>query len=533
VYVGVVAAALLVVRRRTVPQLLAGVLVGITLVCAYSLATRLFPERLGTFDPLAGYRLTTPVGYWNALGIFSGLGVVLALGLAARASRPWWRALAAAALPLLTATFFFTFSRGAWVALAVGLVAACALDPRRLQLLASLVALAPCAALTVLLAHRSGALTTTTSSLAAASHEGHRLALWIVVLSIAAAGVALTLGLVEPRMHVPRAARTTFALALALVVVAGLAVVWVHGGSPPSLARKAYDSFLAPRKAVGTHVENRLLDLSANGRIDLWRVSWHDAESHPLAGTGAGTYEQSWAAHRQIPRQARDSHSLYLQTLGELGVVGLALLLVALGAPLVAAVRARRSPVVPVAFGAYVAFLVHGAVDWDWQLTGVGAAGLLCAVALVASAPPGDREVRLAMSGRIAAAAVALALVGVAFGAVMANVPLESAQSAAERGDWAASAADARRARSWAPWSSEPWKLLGEAQLAQAQIAAARRSFRTALAKDPHNWELWLDLGIASTGAEQRRALATAVRLDPHDPTIRDLARRRLIHKPA
>ncbi len=114
----------------------------------------------------------------------------------------------------------------------------------------------------------------------------------------------------------------------------------------------------------------------------------------------------------------------------------------------------------------------------------------------------------------------------------MANVPLNSAQAAAANGDWASSASDARKAKRWAPWSSQPWRLLGEAQLAQADIATARRSFRTAVAKDPHDWELWVDLGIASTGAEQRRALATAVRLNPRDPTIRGLVHRKLIRHP-
>src|SRR5262249_32790944 len=157
--------------------------------------------------------------------------------------RPWWRALAAAVLPLLMATFFFTFSRGAWVALVVGLLAAVALDPRRLQLLASLVVLAPWPALAVVLADRSHALTTTNSALAAASHQGHRLVVWIVVLSVLAGAAGLALGLVEPRIRVPHAARAAFAGALVLAVVAGVALVWAQWGSPPSLARKAYDSF--------------------------------------------------------------------------------------------------------------------------------------------------------------------------------------------------------------------------------------------------------------------------------------------------
>ena len=47
------------------------------------------------------------------------------------------------------------------------------------------------------------------------------------------------------------------------------------------------------------------------------------------------------------------------------------------------------------------------------------------------------------------------------------------------------------------------------------------------------DWELWLDLGIAGAGAEQRRALATAIRLNPRDPSIRGLDHRHLIRHPA
>ena len=99
------------------------------------------------------------LGYWNAVGIFAALGLLLALGLAARAQRPIWRALAGASVAILAPTFFFTFSRGAWVALAIGLIAAVALDARRLRL-TTLFALAPAAVLTVWLGSRQEALTT-------------------------------------------------------------------------------------------------------------------------------------------------------------------------------------------------------------------------------------------------------------------------------------------------------------------------------------------------------------------------------------
>src|SRR5215216_2700919 len=95
VYVAGVAAVLVVARGRSYGQLLAGAVIGISLVSAYGLATRLFPERLSTYDPIAVYRLSEPVGYWNALGIFAVIGVLLALGFAARGQAAATRTFAA------------------------------------------------------------------------------------------------------------------------------------------------------------------------------------------------------------------------------------------------------------------------------------------------------------------------------------------------------------------------------------------------------------------------------------------------------
>ena len=533
VYLGAVLGSLLVAARRTVPALLGGILAADVAVCSYALATRLFPERLGTFDSLAGYRLETPVGYWNALGLFAVLGVVLATGLALRAHRPWGRAVAAAPLPLLAATCFFTFSRGAWFALAVGILAAFALDPRRLQLVAGLLALAPWPAVAMVLADRSHALTTTGALVADASRDGNRLALWILVLGAVSAATALAFAVAERRLRVPRAARLAFG-SLVILVLGALAAAALHRwGSPATLARRAYDSFLAPPRAEHGNLSGRLLDLSSNGRVDLWHSAWIEFLHRPLGGTGGGTFQQWWYARRPYPAQVLDAHGLYQQTLGELGVVGLVLLAAALVVPLAAAVTARRNPYVPVALGAYVSFLVHQAVDWDWELTGVGVAGLLCGVALVVCARPARGRPALALPLRLAAVAATLALAGFSFVSVMANVPLDSAQAAAAQGDWAASAVDARKAIRWAPWSSEPLRLLGEAQLAQADVAGARSTFTRALAKDPHRWQLWVDLALASSGAEKRRALAAAERLDPRDSSIPALAHRRLVRPAA
>ncbi len=143
VYVGAALLLLVVGRRSLVPALLAGTLTGIVAVCTYALATRLLPDRFGVYDATSAYRLSEPVGYWNGLGLVAAIGVILALGFAARGARPRAQALSAMSLLVLVPTLYFTFSRGSWVALAIGLAVAIAVDPRRLQLLATVVALAP------------------------------------------------------------------------------------------------------------------------------------------------------------------------------------------------------------------------------------------------------------------------------------------------------------------------------------------------------------------------------------------------------
>ena len=91
----------------------------------------------GAYDPSSGYQLAEPLGYWNALGILAAIAILLAGGLAAHGGRVAIRALAAASLVVLLPTLYFTFSRGALVALVVGAVVQAVVDPRRARLLAT------------------------------------------------------------------------------------------------------------------------------------------------------------------------------------------------------------------------------------------------------------------------------------------------------------------------------------------------------------------------------------------------------------
>ena len=511
-YVAVAAALVLIVRRVDVEPLLGGTLIGIFLPAGYGLLTRLFPDRIGVFDPIAGYRLQEPIGYWNALGLFAAMGAALALGFAARGSL-LVRALAGASLPILLTTTYFTFSRGAWLALGVGLVVAVAIDPRRLHLLAVALVLAPASGLAVWVASRQDALTRTDAPLSAATDEGHRLALYLLVLAGVSALAAAAFGLAERRVTLPRAVPLAFAGALALLVVAGSVTVFARYGGPHTIVQKGWDSFAATPQPNDADLRKRLFTFTGSYRVDLWRTALDEYEDHPVVGSGAGSYEHYWNEHRPFVHKVRDAHSLYLEVLAELGPLGLALLVLALGVPLVGAFFARGHPLVPVAAAAYVAYLVHAGVDWDWELPAVTIAALTCAIGIVA-ATARDEGRWLATPVRWAAVAAALAVASVAFVGLVGASALSASQDALDRGRWAKAEDEARKAARWWRWSPEPWQRLGEAQLGAGDTSSAAASFRKAVSKDRHDWLLWYQLASVTEGAESRQATAEAARLN-------------------
>ena len=477
VYVG---AAALFVLAPAGPALAAGVLAGATAAALYGLLE--FEE---------GERLIEPIGYANGMAILAVLGLLLATGFAARAARTSAACAAAAAGPTLAATLYFTYGRGAWLALAAGLAVGALLGPRRLQLAATALALAVPAALALVVAARLGA----SLSFAAA----------LVLLTALSAAVPFALRLREYRPS--RRIELGFAATLVALPVLVCAVALVKLGGPAG----AYDSFRAAPNPTHGDPSRRVFNLSGRNRADYWSVAWHSYEDHPALGGGAGTYARTWLRERPVPQPVRDAHNLYLETLSELGPLGLVFLLAALAAPF----AARRTDWAPVALAPYAAFLAHAAQDWDWELPAVTVAALACGAGAIA----GQTALRVPRFVAVVPAVLALLVAG----AFLGNQAVEQSIAASDRLDWREAGDAARRARTLQPWSPEPLRLLGEIELAEGSLAAARRYFREGLRKDPDEFELWIGLGLAGEGGERRQAFARAAALNPLSPELDDL----------
>jgi O-antigen ligase len=374
-YAGALLAAALLLRdapaRRAVePALAAGTLI----VVGYGLSERLLPGLLQFSRSVSAQgRLEQPLTYWNAMGEVAALGAVLAVRLAGDATRHRaLRTAAACAVPALGLGLYITFSRGALFACAAGLVTLIVAAPRREQLRALLAGLTAGVVAALAAAPQHG-FTLLAGTLGTREREG---AVMIAVL----ATVTVAAGLYQWRaggeaahdraLRLPRRAAT---IAFA-VIGAGLAIAIVAG---------AKESANQPLAAGAT----RFVTFQSN-RYAYWRVALRAFGTEPLHGVGAGGWLVWWLRYRPFDEGAQDAHSLPLQTAAELGLIGLALLAVFLAGMWIAARGAyRRAPALaagPIA--AFVVYLAHAPLDWDWQMPAVTLIALVLAGLLLALA---------------------------------------------------------------------------------------------------------------------------------------------------
>jgi O-antigen ligase len=510
-----------------------GLLAGLVAVCGAGLVSRTLPHLLAVSGQFQSQRLSYPVTYWNALGMLAVLGIVLAVHVTSDRGAPAIARVGAAGLvPVFATTLLLTFSRGSIATLGLALALYVLLAPR-LSLVTTALAVAPFAALAVRAGYEANLLGTSRYTSAAGVHQGHHVAVIVGVCILATWALRAIMILIERRLPDPQLpARARFlplgAGGLAAVVVA----VAAHGTIIREFHRFA-DSSVVPAAPLA---RTRLTSTSDDGRVALWRVALDSFAARPARGSGAGTYAELWDRARRTQAPAQDAHSLYLQVLAELGVGGEVALVAFLLGLLLGAGRHLREPntrpVAALAVATLVAWALHSAVDWDWQMPAVMAPVL----ALLAAVGAGGSRSAAATMASTARASVAwlgralrpLALAGgLALGVVPALVAVSQADldggvTAFTAGHCRTAIARARAADDVIGVRPDPLEIIGYCQARLGQTPQAVTTIDHAISRDPGDWELRYALAIVSAadGRSPYGPLRAARQLDSEENLI-------------
>jgi O-antigen ligase/polysaccharide polymerase Wzy-like membrane protein len=533
-YVGVLLLALLVRGPDALRRTIAAMGTGIAVIAIVGLLSRLhpswFPEAVDTGRILeAQDRLAYPLNYWNGLAALIAIGLPLLLQLAADLRSVALRALAAASVPALLLTVYFTISRGGIGASLIAVAAYLAFASDRLPKLATALLGGAGGAILIAAASQRDALQEGFLNAAARSQGDEMLWMTIVVcagVGLVQAGVSLALVHdLRPRWtHVAR--RPALALTVTGLVALLIALAAVDA---PGRVSSGWEDFKEPNSGPGEGHE-RLGSVAGESRYQFWSAAVRQEETRPLGGTGSGTFEFWWSRDGTSGETVQDAHSLYMQTLGELGIVGAALLgaflltiLIGGGAAVVRAGPDAR-PWLAAALAGCVAFCVTATFDWMWQIPVIPVALLLLASLLVTArrVEPAGATGGFPVPLRIATLAAAIAAIAAIAIPLSSSSLLRESQADAREGDMAGALAAARSAQNAQPDAASP--RVQEALLLEAvgDLPAAAAAARAATEREDTNWRTWLVLSRleAKQGHADAavRAYLEAKSLNPRSP---------------
>lgn len=546
-----------------------GVLLACLAACLYALATKVFP---GSLNPNELYaRLREPFGYWNAVGLMGALAVPPLLWLGTRREGSGWlRALAFPAMGLVLFAVLLSFSRGALLAAALGAAVWFVALPRRLRGAAVLgTSLAGALAL-LAWAFSQDALTKDGAALSARSSAGTTLALLLVLLAAVLLAIGLGVERIADRRPFTEGERRRAGLAvlvaLAVLPVIGLVSMATSSRGLSGSVSKTWDDLTNPSKTPSNGPGR--LTAAGSIRAKYWSDAFAVFGHEPAIGAGAGAFHTARTRYRIDSVATRHAHGYVVQTLADLGLVGLAISLAAFIAWLLAASRTiglrprapawlaralRRRPPPPAPslrarwlalpvtpertvlvtlVSVVVVFGVHSTIDWTWVVPGTAITALMCAGYVAGRGPVGRigdsvRGPRWRIRMAIAAGLMGLALlVSWAIWQPQRSASANDAaltQLAKDHVDLAY--VDAVKARHRNPVSVEPLFTQATIENSVGRKEAARTMLVRAVRLQPANAETWLRLGGYDLGALRRpRAavdeLRAALYLDPRTPEI-------------
>jgi O-antigen ligase len=509
-YLGVYVLAVLSTSARTRAAAVDGLTAAITAVAVVALVSRFFPgsfpgRGVSTLLPSARTRLSFPLDYWNGLGIFTALAFPLLLRSTLVGSR-LRRGTAVAAVPALASVVYLSSSRGAVAALAGGIVVFVVAQPRRSAALGSVaVATAGAAAAIAVLAARS---------------EDWLAALALVLICAATAAVFEAAAAVVPRLELSARDRRRLRAAAIVVILLGA----IAGAVGAALALRDFTRLPTGVDASGGA---HLVSGAGSGRWQFWAAAIHEFADSPLHGRGAGSFQAWWLQHGSFRYFVVNAHSLYIETLGELGIVGFLLIMGVVVAGVVVSVRRLLgSRDVERALNAallatFAVYLIGAGVDWMWQLTAVTVAGVF-----VLGLATGPATASRAPTGpfRLAIAAVAVCAVIVAEAIpLLADVEVRKSQADVRAGDVRRARAHARDATKLEPWAATPYLQLALVDETAGELTSARVAIDHAVRRDDADWRLWfiaarIERRLGDTAAAG--SLARARALNPRSPLL-------------
>jgi O-antigen ligase len=487
-------------------------------VCGLALWARLAPGALSS--PLAtadmGRRLSSPFGYWNALGCWAAMTAALCMAWSVQAPRSWLRGVCVAGASLAALVGYLTYSRAAVAGLVIGVVTVVALSAHRWTAAVHGVLAGAASAILVISVRGHPQVADGTGTSGARTVA-------LVLAATTCGCVAVVVATSRTRLDDVRIARHA---ARALIGSAAVAVIIAAIAWGPDLAHSGWRSLRSPGKFDSGDPAARLTDLGGP-RYQIWDVAIDAFSADPLRGIGAGTFEYRWSADRPTTVFVRDAHSVVIESLAELGLLGGFLVIGALAALLAGALTARSAarspPAVAATSGGVAAFVVYCAsasVDWMWESTAVTAASL-CAVVIAASTES-ERRQRPHAPARTAGALVAVTAFVVQLPLLAASSEVQKSQAAAARGDLSDAANHATTAIQAEPWAASPLVQRAVVSETAGELGAARLDAVAATRREPTNWRPWILL--ARIEAERgrlgpaQRAVERARLLNPRSP---------------
>jgi tetratricopeptide (TPR) repeat protein len=518
-------------------------------ICSWSLLTKIFPGWLAPDEEFA--RLRPPFGYWNSVGLAAALGMIPLLWLAARRSgHAAVNVLAWPGLAILIVTLLLSYSRGALVAIGVGIALWLLLVPLRLRAIVMLGVVTAVTLPIVAWAFAQDGLTQDGAPLAVRIDAGQAFGALLLLLVATLAIAGLIIGFIGARYPPGErvAARASRALIAVLVTAPAVALLML-ANAPGGIDGQISKAWTKATDPVAETPQNTPARLAATGsvRSRYWREAFKLHADSPWLGNGAGSFGELRLRYRMDRSTSRHAHGYVPQTLADLGWAGLALSVLALIAFLVAAARvlglhraglrlpwdAERVGMATLAV-TVVVFGVHSALDWSWFVPGSTVPALLCAGWLVSRPPLRERltptAAVVAPRSPVRAAVVAAGLLVLASATAWAALqPVRSvnAEDAAfERLDQGAlpqAASIARIAHQRDPLAVEPLFDIATIEQARGNRDAARRALEQAIRLEPATAETWRRLGRLRLAAYQDpkgalRAFEAAFFLDPRSP---------------